>query len=89
MGGENSMVKLAEAKPPLAAKDYTHLNFKGGRKLSGLMAKSLIHEQELYNKKQKPKQKSKAKPKAKAKQKPKSKQKPKPQSKSKPKQKKN
>jgi hypothetical protein len=48
MGGENSMVRFAEATPPLAAKDYTHLNFKGGRKLAGLMVKSLLHEKEVY-----------------------------------------
>jgi lysophospholipase L1-like esterase len=48
MGGENSMVRMAEAKPPLAAKDYTHLNFKGGRKLACLMVKSLLHERETY-----------------------------------------
>lgn len=75
MGGENSMVKLAEAKPPLAAKDYTHLNFKGGRKLSSLMAKSLLHEQKSYNEKQTPVQKPKSK--QKPKQKPKGKPKPK------------
>lgn len=48
MGGENSMVKLAESKPPMAAKDYTHLTFKGGRKLSGLFARALIHEKKKY-----------------------------------------
>jgi hypothetical protein len=48
MGGENSMVKLAEAKPPLAAKDYTHLTFKGGRKLARLMVGSLMHEKDKY-----------------------------------------
>lgn len=53
MGGENSMVKLAEAKPPLAAKDYTHLTFKGGRKLAGLFVKSLLHERERHDEKRK------------------------------------
>jgi hypothetical protein len=48
MGGENSMVKLAEAKPPLAAKDYTHLTFKGGRKLAGQFVRSLMHEKQKY-----------------------------------------
>jgi lysophospholipase L1-like esterase len=46
MGGEDSMVKYAEADPPLAAKDYTHLNFKGGKKLSGSLVKSLVYEME-------------------------------------------
>jgi hypothetical protein len=51
MGGENSMVKFVEAKPPLAAKDYTHLTFKGGRLLSGKLVKSLLFEKEKYEKK--------------------------------------
>jgi len=51
MGGENSMVKFAEAKPALAAKDYTHLTFKGGKKLSGLLVKSLLFEKEKYERK--------------------------------------
>nr|MBP7472246.1 hypothetical protein [Prevotella sp.] len=34
MGGEGSMRKLVEAKPALANKDYTHINFMGGRKLA-------------------------------------------------------
>jgi lysophospholipase L1-like esterase len=46
MGGENSMVMYAEAKPALAAKDYTHLNFRGGKKLAGALAKSLLYEAE-------------------------------------------
>jgi lysophospholipase L1-like esterase len=50
MGGENSMVKLAEAKPPQAAKDYTHLNFKGGKKISGALVKSLLFEYEKHAK---------------------------------------
>jgi hypothetical protein len=53
MGGENSMVKLAEAKPPLAAKDYTHLTFKGGKKLASRMVKSLLHEKKKYEEKKK------------------------------------
>ncbi len=44
MGGYNSMVKYAEADPPLAAKDYTHLNFRGGKKLAGALVKSLLYE---------------------------------------------
>jgi lysophospholipase L1-like esterase len=53
MGGENSMIKFVTAKPPLAAKDYTHLTFKGGRKLAGLLTKSLLHEQVRYENKDK------------------------------------
>jgi hypothetical protein len=48
MGGENSMVRFAQARPPLAAKDYTHLTFKGGNKLAGAMVKSLLFEEEKY-----------------------------------------
>jgi hypothetical protein len=51
MGGENSMVKFSETKPALAAKDYTHLTFKGGRLLSGKLVKSLLFEKEKHEKK--------------------------------------
>lgn len=43
MGGENSMVRFVMAKPALAAKDYTHLNFNGGKKLAGSLVKSLLY----------------------------------------------
>ncbi|HYG00796.1 MAG TPA: hypothetical protein VD927_00060 [Chryseosolibacter sp.] len=43
MGGRNSMVKYATSRPPLAAKDYTHLTFKGGKKLAGRLVKSLLY----------------------------------------------
>lgn len=46
MGGENSMVKFAQGDPVLAAKDYTHLNFKGGKKLASALVKSLLYEAE-------------------------------------------
>jgi lysophospholipase L1-like esterase len=49
MGGENSIVKYAEAKPPLAGKDYTHLNFSGGRKLSKKLADALLYERSKLN----------------------------------------
>jgi lysophospholipase L1-like esterase len=51
MGGKNSMVKFAESQPALAAKDYTHLTFKGGRKLAGKLVTSLLFELEQYEKK--------------------------------------
>jgi hypothetical protein len=50
MGGEDSMVKFVSAKPALAAKDYTHLTFKGGRKLAGALVKSLLFELEQFEK---------------------------------------
>jgi hypothetical protein len=51
MGGEDSMVKFVSSKPALAAKDYTHLTFKGGKKLAGSLVKSLLFELEQYEKK--------------------------------------
>jgi hypothetical protein len=51
MGGENSMVRFVMAKPALAAKDYTHLNFKGGKKLAGSLVKSLLYSHELHQEK--------------------------------------
>ncbi|GIL21788.1 MAG: hypothetical protein BroJett042_03010 [Bacteroidota bacterium] len=51
MGGENSIVKFAEAKPPLAAKDFTHLTFLGGRRLAKKLADALLFEQTRYDKK--------------------------------------
>lgn len=51
MGGENSMVKFVTSKPALAAKDYTHLNFKGGKKLAGSLVRSLLYGFESHEKK--------------------------------------
>jgi hypothetical protein len=48
MGGENSMIKFVEAKPPLAAKDYTHLTYQGGIKLAQKLAETLLYERERY-----------------------------------------
>lgn len=53
MGGENSMVKFVKAKPSLAAKDYTHLTFQGGKKLAGLLVKSLLYEKQPHARKSK------------------------------------
>ena len=50
MGGENSMPKFVNAKPSMAAKDYTHLNFKGGKVLAIKLANALLYEQERYAK---------------------------------------
>ena len=49
MGGENSMVAFVENDPTLANKDYTHLNFQGGRRVAGTFVKSLINEYQKYN----------------------------------------
>lgn len=48
MGGENSMVRFVTSKPALAAKDYTHLNFKGGNILAGSLVKSLLYSYERH-----------------------------------------
>jgi lysophospholipase L1-like esterase len=50
MGGENSMAEFANAKPALANKDYTHLNFAGGRRVGLSFARSFIYEVEKYKK---------------------------------------
>lgn len=50
MGGENSMAGFANAKPALANKDYTHLNFAGGRKIGLALAGCFFYEIEKYEK---------------------------------------
>jgi hypothetical protein len=45
------MPDFVQAKPPLAAKDYTHLTYRGGKKLAQLMAHALLFEKERYEKK--------------------------------------
>jgi len=49
MGGENSMVEFVENDPTLANKDYTHLNFLGGRREADIFVKSLMNEYQKYN----------------------------------------
>lgn len=44
MGGEGGMVKFVNTKPAMAAKDYTHLTYKGGQKLSGAFVRSLLYQ---------------------------------------------
>jgi lysophospholipase L1-like esterase len=43
MGGDSSMVRFANANPSLANKDYTHLNFKGGKKVAQAFAKTILY----------------------------------------------
>jgi lysophospholipase L1-like esterase len=50
MGGENSMPKFVNAKPSMAAKDYTHLNFKGGKYVAKRLSDALLYERERYAK---------------------------------------
>lgn len=49
MGGENSMKNYVTATPPLAARDYTHLTFRGGRKLAKKLADALLMEKKKYD----------------------------------------
>ena len=42
MGGENSMTRWVEQSPPLAHKDYTHINALGGRHLAQLLYAYLV-----------------------------------------------
>ncbi|NRS89468.1 lysophospholipase L1-like esterase [Flavobacterium sp. 7E] len=41
MGGDGSMAKWVEQDPPLANKDYTHFNFRGAKKIGGMLFQEL------------------------------------------------
>ena len=49
MGGDLSMLKLVNAKPPMANYDYTHINFRGGKYLAGLLYETLMYGKEQYD----------------------------------------
>ena len=42
MGGESSIIKWAEKKPPLAQKDYVHFTYPGADTLSKMLDDSLF-----------------------------------------------
>jgi len=44
MGGENSMTSWVEQSPPLANKDYTHINSRGGVRMASLLYTYLMQE---------------------------------------------
>lgn len=46
MGGEGSIVKMVEKGQ--ANRDYTHINFKGGKQIAGILFESLKYGQEQY-----------------------------------------
>lgn len=48
MGGRNSMVKWAEAKPPLANKDYTHFNYEGAEMIGKFLYGQIINNYKSY-----------------------------------------
>lgn len=50
MGGENSMPGFAAAQPPMAGKDHTHLNRRGGQLMAGKLTKVLLFEMKQYEK---------------------------------------
>ena len=42
MGGESSIIKWSEKKPPLAQKDYVHFTYPGADTLSRILADALF-----------------------------------------------
>ncbi len=48
MGGDKSMVTFVNSKPPMAAKDYTHINYLGGSKIAQALYESLMSEKNKY-----------------------------------------
>ncbi|MDR1886937.1 MAG: hypothetical protein LBQ70_03390 [Prevotellaceae bacterium] len=49
MGGSGSMVEMVKTKPPRANKDYTHLNFEGGKYLGEILFKAIVFEKKRYD----------------------------------------
>ncbi len=50
MGGEGSIQKMVKANPSQANRDYTHINFKGGKRLATLLYETLVYGKEQYDK---------------------------------------
>lgn len=50
MGGDGSIVKMNSRKPEEARKDYTHITHAGGKRLAGLLTKTLLYGYEEYRK---------------------------------------
>lgn len=49
MGGENAIVKWAEAQPPLANKDYIHPNAKGAEVLAQKLFSAMMKDYQKYH----------------------------------------
>ena len=49
MGGNESMKALVDQRPSLAALDYTHLNFRGGKYLATLLFDAIQYGKERYD----------------------------------------
>ena len=43
-------VKMVESKPQMANYDYTHINFRGGKHLAGLLFETLMYGKEQHEK---------------------------------------
>lgn len=48
MGGEGSMINWVEGDTAFANKDYTHVNFRGGKKIAGLLFNTLMNAYKSY-----------------------------------------
>lgn len=48
MGGDGSMTKCVEDEPTLAGKDYTHFNFRGAKKVAGILYDQINNGYEEY-----------------------------------------
>lgn len=49
MGGEASMASYVKARPPLAAKDYTHLTHEGGKIIATKFVEALLYGKRIYD----------------------------------------
>lgn len=50
MGGEGSMSKMVNSNPAMANYDYTHINFRGGKYIAGLLFDAIMYGKEQYEK---------------------------------------
>ena len=50
MGGEGSMVEMVNSKPSMANYYYTHINFRGGKHIAGLLFEALMYGKEQHEK---------------------------------------
>lgn len=52
MGGDGSMARLVNNKPPMANYDYTHINFRGGKFIATKLFEVLRHGKSEYKRRQ-------------------------------------
>ena len=55
MGGSGSIVRMAQAKPAEANRDYTHINFNGGKRIGRIFAETLDWGYQSYHQQNTPK----------------------------------